>query len=592
MKIGVWNVAGGLIFLVPGSQAGALGGIGSSAARPVTTTLLPQDDEAPATLVERWCEDRQIPERFGIADALLEQDGFVEQVLLEHDQRIMPIKAKFDEHSSEYHAEKAALREELKSDLEEWHDDEREDGDPREIMDSIGRMILALDDEGGGPVVLNPLEMSKKRRGKRTVTVSGKKEKIETVVFGGHEYAQVPGVRNWLDASQWCEDRGGYLACIETREELAFLGRELIGLGEPASPRLDAMQPHRLNYWVGARDSRKEGSWSWLSGNPVDMSLFHQNGIPAQPSEFAWGEHHGGLVIYKHPEREAVEAGLISWNLASNSRGICEWGRAPLPAPWDALSEDEVDELLVPYWKALGKLESEHRSASEKIRTGAKYKRMVEATRRSFSERREDLGKQLEKLRRDSVRESSPLHTAYLKDLAGGLNLGGLDCDTQPPWREGSGGGRPVVGRAFGKSYLIVSEPFTFHDAEDVCLELGGHLPEPRSMLEIDLLRYIMELEGSTSETWLAVSHHPSGSRSGWRGPGGVLGEDSPRWMKSRLEEGKTQGLSSLYAFALVLPLKGSAEGAGEDERPPDPYLLNTQLRRPFICVIEGDRKE
>jgi len=539
------------------------------------------------TLVDRWCKELAEADSPRISEILREQNQLVEDLLGAHREGLTREKARYETERDEYLAAKQALLDRLMGDLRRFQEDQRKAGDPRDILDSIREMVSYLEEEGSLPVALNPLEGRKRKDGRRSVTVRGKKEKIETVAFGGHEYALMPALANWLEAKLWCEERGGYLACIETREELEFIGSEMIGLERPATPRLDAMQPHRLNYWVGASDSRSNGRWSWLSGAAVDMSLFHREGIPPQPSDFQWGEHHGGVVVYKHPEREEPEVGLIDWNMASRGRAVCEWGRSELPAPWSALSDAEVEELLVPRWRELQDVEGDFEAAREKLEFGAKHRRQVEAFRRASSKRRGELGKQLERLRRDSVKAGQDHYTLVLKDLAGGLELGGFDCS--PPllaWERPVTAHR-VVGRAFGKSYLVIDEPMTFHDAEEYCRQLGGRLPSPRSWLEMDLLLHVMGLEGTTTETWLGIAHHPYGPRAGWWSDAGALGQDSPRWMKGFLEGVGDPHQKDLYAFALVLRLADSHGGGEEVTNPREPHVLNTQNRRTFICVAE-----
>jgi hypothetical protein len=111
----------------------------------------------------------------------------------------------------------------------------------------------------------------------------------------------------------------------------------------------------------------------------------------------------------------------------------------------------------------------------------------------------------------------------------------------------------------------------------------------------MDLLLYVMGLEESIPETWLAIAHHPTGPRNGWRSPEGVLGEHSPGWMRDLLGGMGAPHQTDLYAFALVQRLADNGGAAEEDPNPPEPYIfnspepytLNSQNRRPFICVAE-----
>ena len=73
--------------------------------------------------------------------------------------------------------------------------------------------------------------------------------------FGGHYYQFVnpPGALPWHEAKRRCERMGGYLACIETKEENDFV-TELAAGKEP---------------WIGLNDVRKEGEWRWVNGSPL-----------------------------------------------------------------------------------------------------------------------------------------------------------------------------------------------------------------------------------------------------------------------------------------------------------------------------------
>jgi len=91
---------------------------------------------------------------------------------------------------------------------------------------------------------------------------------IWTVGFKGHRYLAVLAPVTWSEARQACEDMGGHLAFIETKEELKFL-QTLI---------------RRVGCWVGCTDKHKEGDWRWLNRAPVDRSLWDR----PEPDN-AWG---------------------------------------------------------------------------------------------------------------------------------------------------------------------------------------------------------------------------------------------------------------------------------------------------------------
>jgi hypothetical protein len=542
------------------------------------TPFLSQDEESEEerSLVERWCDEHELS--FQFEELFSEQDRLVNQLIAQH--RELTAAANEDyitERLSEFE-EMAALRKELISEIEGLVADQRKKGDPREVIGLLKGLVDRIREGGEIPVALNSLEKPTKRRGKRAV---------DTHVFEGHDYACVNGHLGWLDAQRWCEERGGYLACVESRAELEFLGREVIG--QKTTPRLDAMQPHVLNYWVGASDSIKEGEWLWQSGRKVDMPLFHGDGLPAQPSNFAWGEHHAGLTLFKAEGSDETQRGLISWNAATGSRWICEWGRSRLPAPWDVLTEKEVDKLLAPYWKQAEELDEKHTKAQEKRRKSSAYKRGDKAFAKSIATRRRELRDRLMGWRKNAVRSGDDAYADTIKGQLHYMEAGGLDCPT-PEAPEGVRGDLVSLGSAFGKEYFFIEEPMTFHDAERYCQERGGHLPTPQCDLGLDLVKYLLESTASDAMTWLGIAWHPSHSRRpGWTGMGvDAEGERTP-WGEAMVGKAPLETPGNFYAMCFVLKSEGVLNRYGDEtEGPRNPERHNSQLRFPFLCVVEG----
>jgi hypothetical protein len=76
----------------------------------------------------------------------------------------------------------------------------------------------------------------------------------DAVAYGGHFYKIFDGVISWYEAKLRCEDMGGYLACIETAGEQAFLAEQAEG----------------RYMWLGGTD--EGGSWEWINGSPWDYT--------------------------------------------------------------------------------------------------------------------------------------------------------------------------------------------------------------------------------------------------------------------------------------------------------------------------------
>ncbi len=70
--------------------------------------------------------------------------------------------------------------------------------------------------------------------------------------FKGHWYKVINKKLTWHQAEAYCENIGGYLACVGSKEEDEFL----IHLSKGQ------------DVWLGATDDVKEGTWKWVNGEP------------------------------------------------------------------------------------------------------------------------------------------------------------------------------------------------------------------------------------------------------------------------------------------------------------------------------------
>lgn len=71
-------------------------------------------------------------------------------------------------------------------------------------------------------------------------------------------YAIAHETVSWSVAKARAEEAGGYLACIETQEEMEYI----------LSRRIT-----RKTLWVGLTDEDSEGEWHWINGNPLDPKM-------------------------------------------------------------------------------------------------------------------------------------------------------------------------------------------------------------------------------------------------------------------------------------------------------------------------------
>ncbi|MFH1131586.1 MAG: lectin-like protein [Pseudomonadota bacterium] len=77
----------------------------------------------------------------------------------------------------------------------------------------------------------------------------------------------------WHQAVHECEDRGMHLVTTTNAVELAFVRQNL---GVPTSTYI----------WVGLNDMKKEGTWVWITGEPVNYTAW----TPGEPSDSLDGE--------------------------------------------------------------------------------------------------------------------------------------------------------------------------------------------------------------------------------------------------------------------------------------------------------------
>ncbi len=140
-----------------------------------------------------------------------------------------------------------------------------------------------------------------------------------------YRFIEVPGI-SWADAKQACEKLGGQLACIETREELEFIGN-LKGSSSAIA-------------WVGGyRD--EHGPFRWINGKPVTFAGGGQPtiyGVERSASEefFFLSVVKNGVIVCRPGDGAAMPE--MGGTLGQDVGGyVCEWdsevNREPAPSP-------------------------------------------------------------------------------------------------------------------------------------------------------------------------------------------------------------------------------------------------------------------
>lgn len=106
----------------------------------------------------------------------------------------------------------------------------------------------------------------------------------------GHTYLLSP-TGSWYDAKQFGESVGGYLVCLETATEDAWVFSTFGSL-------LDYVE---CGYWIGCTDELVEGQWHWVNNAPFSYA----NWAPGEPNNDSfgleeeygtvWGPSHSGV---------------------------------------------------------------------------------------------------------------------------------------------------------------------------------------------------------------------------------------------------------------------------------------------------------
>ncbi|MFM9195771.1 MAG: C-type lectin domain-containing protein [Planctomycetia bacterium] len=116
------------------------------------------------------------------------------------------------------------------------------------------------------------------------------------IAFKGHHYFFVSTPCSWRVACQKCEEVGGHLVILDSKEEYAFVAR-LRGNTEA---------------YVGATRDTSTGGWEWIDGRPC-QDIPWGGGQPNNgPSEMYLG-------FYKEP------LGLHDYSLNDKLPFVCEW---------------------------------------------------------------------------------------------------------------------------------------------------------------------------------------------------------------------------------------------------------------------------
>uniref|UniRef100_A0A4W4FTR7 Si:ch211-232p21.6 n=1 Tax=Electrophorus electricus TaxID=8005 RepID=A0A4W4FTR7_ELEEL len=108
---------------------------------------------------------------------------------------------------------------------------------------------------------------------------------------------------SWNSSRMCCQELGGDLAIVNSREEHEFLAGQVESIGESD------------HYWIGLTDAQSEGMWLWVDHSPLLENLTWWKYVPDD-----WKEHDPSgedCVIY-------VGGKWADVSCSSSERRICE----------------------------------------------------------------------------------------------------------------------------------------------------------------------------------------------------------------------------------------------------------------------------
>jgi hypothetical protein len=141
-----------------------------------------------------------------------------------------------------------------------------------------------------------------------TISYADNTKKINTQ--NGHAYQLIQTKTTWTDAKSYCENLGGYLVTVTSREEQIFIFNHFL-------------KNSNHDVWAGATDQDAEGDWKWTTGEPFNRTNWRR------------GEPNNEMGVEDYLELRSVFG--FKWNDVPNAvkknRFICEWDKQPNALP-------------------------------------------------------------------------------------------------------------------------------------------------------------------------------------------------------------------------------------------------------------------
>lgn len=133
--------------------------------------------------------------------------------------------------------------------------------------------------------------------------------------FNGHKYYIYENSMTWQEAKEYCENLGGYLVTITSKEEQEFI-QNYIAEKNYSNKR----------FWIGTTDSAKEGTWTWVTGEKFS----YNNWGKGEPDDL-YGQDYGMIQNYRTATTSYTVEPYQWDDIKSDSNSkcyfICEWGK-------------------------------------------------------------------------------------------------------------------------------------------------------------------------------------------------------------------------------------------------------------------------
>lgn len=132
----------------------------------------------------------------------------------------------------------------------------------------------------------------------------------DAVKYKGHYYYLYSGgiASTYDEAAQYCENKGGYLATLTSKEENDFVYSYIMQQGCDSA-------------YFGLSDAIREGNWEWCTGEPFNYSNWHAG----EPNgENSYEDY--ALLYYKFTDGTWNDGDFGNSTVGGGNAFVCEWG--------------------------------------------------------------------------------------------------------------------------------------------------------------------------------------------------------------------------------------------------------------------------